>query len=66
LIISTKKQEYLGKFFGDLSKIIFGTVIIGQFISSSFNLTRLILGIVFLIAFLVLSIMIIPEDDYGK
>ena len=61
-----KRREYIGKFLGDLAKIIFGTVIVGQFISDDINVSRMIAAIAFLIVFGGLSILIIPGDDNGS
>ncbi|MBL7190963.1 hypothetical protein ISS30_04650 [bacterium] len=48
-----KRQEYLARFFGDMAKIIFGTIVISQLFKESPDLTVLIEGFGFLIGFLV-------------
>ena len=55
-----RRQEYLAKFFGDLAKIIFGTVIIGQILTDEHSILRLITAIAFLLTFLGLSLAILP------
>ena len=61
-----KRREYIGRFLGDLAKIVFGTVIIGQIVSNKPDIYLMISGTAVLIIFLSVSILIIPEDDDGK
>ena len=57
-----KLQEYIAKFLGDLAKIVFGTVVIGQIFAEKTNILQLITASGFMLALLGLSIFIYPED----
>ena len=57
-----KRREYIARFLGDLAKIVFGTVIISQFLIEKPNIIILIEGACFLAIFLGLSIILMPED----
>ena len=57
-----KLQEYIAKFLGDLAKIVFGTVILGQVFTETINILQLFSASIFMFMFLGLSIFIYPED----
>lgn len=49
-----KKYENLSKALYDMGKLVFATLILGQFVSNKFNLSAIIIGIVLtILAFVV-------------
>jgi hypothetical protein len=60
--VERKKREYLATFLGDLAKIVFGTLIISQFLAEKPNLGVIITGFSILLNLLAFSLIIYPED----
>ena len=58
-----KRREYIAKFIGDLAKIVFATVVIGQVIAETLNLNRLFISLAFLLTFFILSVVILPKGE---
>jgi uncharacterized RDD family membrane protein YckC len=56
-----KKREYIAKFLGDLSKIIFGTVIVSQLFSPLPNFYALLIGLLMALGLFIASLIIHPE-----
>lgn|GEM_PF-1582036 len=54
--------DYLAKYLGDLSKIVFGTVVVGQAFSGETSIFQLFTAVYFMLALLLLSLVILPED----
>ena len=59
-------NEFIAKYLSDLSKIIFGTVVISQIFSSNFNLLQLFTALYFMISFFALALAFLPEDTENE
>jgi len=57
-----RTNEFIAKYLSDLSKIVFGTVVVSQIFSSNFNLLQLIAALHFMISFFALALAFLPED----
>lgn len=57
-----KRNDLLAKYLADLSKIIFGTVIVKQFINNKFHLIEFIIGCLSALVFIILAYFTQPKE----
>lgn len=61
-----RTNEFIAKYLSDLSKIVFGTVVISQIFSSNFDLLQLFAALYFMISFFALALAFLPEDKKNE
>ena len=57
-----KKSELLAKYLSDLSKILFGAVVVKQFVEKEIDIVNFIFGLLWTIGFFILAYIIQPEE----